>query len=535
MYFTISTNTKKEIGLFFGFFCVAVVFRFWTFFQSGLDWDESLYMLVSQSILDGNIPYISIWDNKPVGIYLLYVLAFLIFGKSVFSIRLLSCITIAITCYVLYRFGDLLSKNGKLIGLIAALIYIVFSLQNGGDAANTEIFFIPFVSIVYYSILSQWLQPSRRNSRVNQLFYFAFGFLLGIAFIIKYVVIYDLVTTSLLLIIVHLFPGNRFPDNQFIKYSSLNTIRDIAIFLSGFILPFSLMSIFFMVNGHFSDFLYANFTANKIRNIDRPFSLTVVVKAFVSQLRLNMPLWIFFGLTFLSPFLKRLLPNERRALSFLFLWVLIPLLGIFLTFKVDFYAHYFLQLLPPLSLITSFFLVRFILEINENQSIRKRYVSLLLSVVLLTSFHGTSNLRKSLKFIYYRYVKKIPHHENKVSEVADYIQAHISTESYIYVADYDPVVYFLSNARIPTKYAYPFFLMGKNLPKVAGVNPSQELYSLMNKKPLYIILSTKSKEKVYNRLFYSKLKAWLKQDYILERFDDEVKLYRRKVHSNKFN
>jgi len=39
--------------------------RISTFFQSVIDWDESVYLLMSKSILDGNLPYIQVWDHKP--------------------------------------------------------------------------------------------------------------------------------------------------------------------------------------------------------------------------------------------------------------------------------------------------------------------------------------------------------------------------------------------------------------------------------------------------------------------------------------
>jgi len=530
---TLSTpsQVRREIGLFIGFLCVALIFRFWTFFQSGLDWDESLYMLVSQSVLNGKLPYVEIWDNKPVGIYLIYVLSFLFFGKSVFTIRLISCIAIAVTCYILYHLGRLFENQGKLIGFIAALIYIVAILKNDGAAANTEIFFIPFVTAAYYLTFTQQL---RLNYQPTGWKYFVIGLLMGIAFIIKYVVIYDLFAILLLLAIQTRSSSLQRSDRN------LSTIRVLSIVLLGVLLPFLLMTGFFTVAGYFSDFFYANFTANKIRNIDRNFSLSVILQTFQSQLCLNIPLWLCFGLTFLLPFARALSWTERKVLRLLAIWIVIPLLGIFLTFKVRFYAHYFLPLLPPLSLITAFFLVKVLLgrqpkvsatALTERSSkyLYKQSLLLMVAVASLTSFYGISSLKKNAAFFYFSGLKGIPHYEDKAAEVAEYLQDRITPNDYIYVADYDPVVYFLSNAQIPTKYAYPFFLIGDNLPKVAGVNPIQELSALMKKQPLYVVIGAMSKETEQNRSFYSKLKQWLEKDYRLEQSDNQVKLYRRKA------
>jgi len=143
-------------------------------------------------------------------------------------------------------------------------------------------------------------------------------------------------------------------------------------------------------------------------------------------------------------------------------------------------------------------------------------------------FYGVSSLKKNAKFFYFSLIKGIPHYEDQAAKVAEYLQARLKPNDYIYVADYDPVVYFLSNAKIPTKYAYPFFLIGDNLPKVAGVNPTQELSAIIQTRPLYVVVSTMSKETQHNHLFYSKLKSWLEQNYSLEQSDDQVNLYRRK-------
>ncbi len=513
-----SHSAKQEISLLLGFFIVTILFRFWTFFQSGLDWDESLYMLVSQSMLDGKIPYVEVWDNKPVGIYLLYLLSFSIFGKSVFAIRFLSCIAVAVTSYILYRIGLLFGKNGQLIGVIAGLIYIMAILKNEGTAANTEIFFVPFVAAAYYLSFANATRQTQPNPSAQRWRYLSIGLLLGIGFVIKYVVIYDL--TAMLLLTVRLHRTSK-------SSRHLTALADLAVLLAGFLLPFLLMASFFFCTGQFAEFFYANFTANKIRNLDRAFSLRVAIGALIAQLRLNFPLWLCFGLT-LTPLLKKS-PPERRMVWLLLLWIIIPLAGIFLTFKVRLYAHYFLPILPPLSLVLAFALVQIFVKLQGQMPSLRQYLPLILAMMLLTGFYGASSFKQSAKFAYFSWVKGIPHYEDKAAETAAYLQTQITQDDYIYVADDDPVIYFLTDAKIPTRYAYPFFLIGDNLPKVAGVNPTQELAAVIAKQPLYVVMAVPSKEAAHNKSFYDELKAWLKRDYRLERSDDQVQLYRRKA------
>jgi hypothetical protein len=67
------------------FFILVVLLRFSSFFQSILSWDESLYLLVAEKLLDGYPLYKEIWDNKPPGIYFVFLLALILLGHSVYG------------------------------------------------------------------------------------------------------------------------------------------------------------------------------------------------------------------------------------------------------------------------------------------------------------------------------------------------------------------------------------------------------------------------------------------------------------------
>ena len=94
MRLTINLNTLKTNNwfVFFVFICITFFLRISSFFQSVINWDESLYLLMASSILDGHIPYSVVWDIKPPGIYVLFSLAQILFGHSISSIRIITCI-----------------------------------------------------------------------------------------------------------------------------------------------------------------------------------------------------------------------------------------------------------------------------------------------------------------------------------------------------------------------------------------------------------------------------------------------------------
>src|SRR5262249_43693106 len=143
------------------FFVAALVLRSAAFFHSGIG-DESLYLLVAREWLDGRVPYVDIVDNKPPGIYALFVFAQLLFGRSVISIRLLACVAAASWAFLLFRMGGSRAGSDRLgVGFLAALLYLVHSTGNNGIAANTEVFYTPFVLGGFWLALRRGLdQPA---------------------------------------------------------------------------------------------------------------------------------------------------------------------------------------------------------------------------------------------------------------------------------------------------------------------------------------------------------------------------------------
>ncbi|OUU02322.1 MAG: hypothetical protein CBB99_00385 [Bacteroidetes bacterium TMED39] len=67
----ISHRTALSL-LIFTIFC-----RLPFFFRDIYDWDESTFLLVGQSLLDGHLPFTKLWDLKPA--LLGYIYGFIIF------------------------------------------------------------------------------------------------------------------------------------------------------------------------------------------------------------------------------------------------------------------------------------------------------------------------------------------------------------------------------------------------------------------------------------------------------------------------
>lgn len=499
----INRNIKKiNWAVFVGFLFLSFLFRFWSFFCSVIDHDESLYILVADSWNNGLLPYVEVWDNKPPGIFVLFSLAMFVFGDSVQAIRILGCVAVAITSYLLYEIGNFIGENEKKIGLLAGIFYLVFSLNNYGIASNAEILFAPFVTLAFY-LFFRATEYSGFNS-------FVIGLFMGCAMQIKYVVIMDFF--ALLLIGgIHLFLNQK---KKLLKF---------YVFLCmGFIVPFIVTTLYFLILGYFNEYIYATWTANQKYIAISDFYFRNLLPSVIEQIYNNFILYLCL---FLSPiYLKSsniFSKKEKRNLVYLISWFCLTFIATLLSKR--FIAHYYLQLLPPLCLISSCIVIKTVYRQSAKNIIKHHLILiLLLSLFLVQTVYP--HIQKSINFVKNRYILKQGDWGDQEAVVANYIKEKINRSQYIYIANYQVIIYYLVGAKLPTKYVFPSHLI-RYYSSITGIEPIQELDRIMNKKPIYVILDI---DKKINEDYAKALYGYLRKDYILEKSIESVQLYRLK-------
>src|ERR1051326_1935176 len=92
--------------------CGALALAFWVTavryrsFDLGVsDADESLFILIGQAWLHGQLPYVAIWDVKPPGLFLLFALAQFVVGPGILAARVLTAAAVFAGSLALYRFS----------------------------------------------------------------------------------------------------------------------------------------------------------------------------------------------------------------------------------------------------------------------------------------------------------------------------------------------------------------------------------------------------------------------------------------------
>ncbi len=87
---------------------LALFLRFPFFFRDYIDRDESTFILMGQSILDGHLLYTNLWDVKPPLAFVSYALIIAIFGKSIISVRIAGAVCVAFVSFCTYLVGKTL-------------------------------------------------------------------------------------------------------------------------------------------------------------------------------------------------------------------------------------------------------------------------------------------------------------------------------------------------------------------------------------------------------------------------------------------
>ena len=130
-----------------------------------------------------------------------------------------------------------------------------------------------------------------------------------------------------------------------------------------------------------------------------------------------------------------------------------------------------------------------------------------------------------------RYFGKIILSQNKFklndtpALISDYLRPNLDSSEYIYVPNYEPVIYFLTKAKIPTKYPFPYILMdAESHEKKLGINAYEEVKKILSLKPSYIIL--KKRETILSKEIDSYFNSYLEKNYHLDKVINNIHIYR---------
>ena len=103
------SGAHARIGIFLLLLVIAFAIRARDFGNPIIHVDEQYYLLVGDRMLHGAVPYIDIWDRKPVGLFLIFAAIRLLPGDGILAYQLVATLVAAAT-------ASLVASGGRRLG-----------------------------------------------------------------------------------------------------------------------------------------------------------------------------------------------------------------------------------------------------------------------------------------------------------------------------------------------------------------------------------------------------------------------------------
>lgn len=434
---------KKIIGFIALIVLFGCVLRLPYFFHTIQDIDEGEHAAVAAILMDRGLPYLNAVENKPPGIFYVYLATYSLFGKyNMTAVHMVTFFWTLATGVLLGFFAKKL--GGKSAALLALLFYLTFStaLYPKMIAANCEIFMALPYSL---AVLLLWYAYIRENGYLL----FLSGFMSGLAVLTKQVAGVQVVAIAVfILVLIPLLYG---------KKRILPSIAAFAKYCVGFVLTVGGVALLLYKKGILADLIFWSITEPR-----RYISLGVASQDFMSQILAEFVpfvlstviLWVL-SCIWMKHVVAGLRNQEKSLLShfslFLILWLLTSIYAAFLGNRM--YGHYFIQVLPPLSLMAALAAGKYFDQKSESRSRYWKAAILALTVIpgivftgMAISFEGTTDTWGEMK--------------PDFRPATEYIKTHTRPNDKIFVWGWFPPIYVYSERTPSTRFVSAMMLTG---------------------------------------------------------------------------
>ncbi|MEO6133215.1 MAG: glycosyltransferase family 39 protein [Saprospiraceae bacterium] len=433
---------------------LAFLMRIFSFFRSVLDHDESTYIIIADALRHGQVYLRDVVDTKPIGIFLLFGLFQFLFGKSILMIRIIAAIWVAVTGWMIYLVHRQLlvpasaSSSFNPAPVASGMIYVfIISIYSAyGLSPNTELFFNLFTITALYCTLT----------KKSIVFFLLSGFLLGLGFIIKYVVLFDAIAIGIFYLWIQVYEKNKLKDGL---------VRCVLMGI-GFLIPFLVDWMYYRHLGLGETFTYFTFKLSGMYMMKPGWTADL---KFVFTFYWNffpVIIWFFYCIWDWRTVGSRILVLGT-------IWSILVTAIILIPGRL--YPHYFVQFMLPLSLLSGSFFDPLRPVVRGLAWIRKPAIGY--SLLFLTLLINT--LVQKAKF-YDR--------PDYPREVAAYLTSRLEPGDVLYTGDYNHIIYQLTGTSSPTPYIHSSLIWMPVNAYALKINQKEEFEKILNQKPRFILI-----------------------------------------------
>ncbi|WP_420607704.1 hypothetical protein [Novosphingopyxis sp.] len=432
-------------GQLFWMTIAAFALRLWTFGATGTQ-DEQFYLQVGGAMWDGALPFVDIWDRKPIGLFLIYAAAHLL-GSSTLAAQIMASACAALTAFLAIRLAR--HAGARRAAPLAGIAYLLYTCALGGEGGQSPLFYNLPVTAAALLALKAIEDPAAPPRRLLLLGLGAMV-LCGLAIQIKYTAMFEGVFLGLTL--MHATRRNGRPQGQ--------TLRWGAAWASAGLAPTMLALAVYAALGHGEAFVYANFLS--IFGRSEPLGWALGRLAGIGAI--------------LSPLiLCAVIACRRRSnhpsRDFLRNWAIAAVTG-FLVFG-GYYVHYALPLVAPLAIAAA--------PAFEGRG-RTALASLALAPAVVVAIGGIASA------------------DNRSTRDLDAIVQHtgVGPGACLFVYEGPTRLYNIDDACRPTAFVFPSHLDNRKEMNALPVDPLAETRRILAARPQAIVIAAKPRPGVTN-------------------------------------
>lgn len=466
----ISDVSEKRLRLIIYSFLLitAVCLRWQALGAPMINIDEEFYLFTGGRILQGDLPFVDIWDRKPVGLFLLYAFFHLFGTWRILAYQIGALLSVWGTAILVWRMARTIAPAGGAV--LAALLYEIWLILAGGEGGQSPVFY-NLLTAAAMSCIICFLPAIKKNDQFRRNMGIVVMLFLGLAIQIKYTVIVEGIFAGLYL----LWTGLR------AKNSPGHLLADASVWISCALLPTCLSFLFYRAKGYGHAWWFANIKSIFLRghmSHSQIESITVVIIAILIPLMLcwliRKPLSIHFQC------------EQKEHIIFFNIWSVFALLSLFSL--GSWYNHYTLPALLPLS-------------IQAAPLWRKKTGQFLIIAVACC---GTVIGQRAL----FRHFQQ---HANIIA--FEEMQAALSSPpGCIFIYDGPAILYDTPAYCKLTTHPFPSHFSSEIEKNATGMNPLKEISSVLAQRPAHIV-STEPADAEENQSVRARLYETLSKDY----------------------
>ncbi len=441
--------------------------------------DEQFYLLVGDRMLHGALPYVDIWDRKPIGLFLIYAFSRLLGGEGFMQYQLLASVFAGVTAGMIWLVAR--RACGNFGATASGLLYLLWLNVYSGGAGQSPVFYnLLTMGAVWLCLCANDAGRAGDAGKIARLGGWAM-LLCGCILQIKYTAVME-----------GMFFGAWFLWRLWRAGMAPMRIMAIAIGYGVIaLLPTLIATGWYAATGHLHAFIYANFLSIFDRGRLSDSFLRMAGGFFLAT---TPPLAIVgsFGLMRHWQITGRQIAGKDRRDDFAFLvgWLASAILGFVMI--GNFYDHYFLPVLLPAFIVIAPMLVATPIGVTA--------AAVLAFWALFWS--GTPDAA-------YQRAKRAG-----LMRLTEATRPYVRDGQCLFIFDGPAILYMTSNACIPTRYAYPDHLSNDVEKRAIGVDAVAEMRRVLASRPGAIVTANSPVIPRLNAQTVPLLKAALGRDYL---------------------